>query len=419
MDVKQRLFANKEDCCACGACKNVCPTNAISVLSDEDGFLYPSINGDICIDCGLCSRVCNYQQTSEMRTPQKVYAATSLNAETLSRSSSGGIFAVLADAVLSDGGKVYGAAYNYNKEQELYVSHIGIDSYEQLWRLQGSKYAHSDIGLTYQEVERDLKAGRKVLFSGTPCQIDGLKGYLRKDYERLLTVDIICHGVPSNRHFADYVLSLEGKYKGKVRSFQFRDKTKGWADFFVRAEVERGRRIVTRTEHWYFSAFYVHFLKADMYRANCYSCKYAEGRRCSDITLGDYWGIQREHPELFSEERWRERLYDGISCILINTDRGHKLFEAVQDEIDRVGSTLEKASRHNGQLRSPAHHNGSREELLACWREGYEYIEKDFRKEMGLRYYKRRMIDLIRPEWKRAVKKMIWMSRKKGKTVWR
>lgn len=175
MNVKQKLFVNKKDCCGCGACKNICSSNAISMVQDEDGFLYPQIDGNLCIGCGVCEHVCSYQRSTELRMPQIVYAAASLNAEMLRKSSSGGIFSVLANEVLSDGGKVYGAAYIYNWERELYVSHIGIDSPEQLWRLQGSKYVHSDIALTYQEAEKDLKEGRKVLFSGTPCQIDGLK----------------------------------------------------------------------------------------------------------------------------------------------------------------------------------------------------------------------------------------------------
>lgn len=406
MDGKMKILVNKENCCGCSACKNACPTKAISMTPDEDGFFYPQINSDVCINCGLCARVCSYQRTTELKMPQAAYAATCLDTKMLRRSSSGGIFAVLANAVLTDGGRIYGAAYNFNQEQGLYVSHIGIDSHEQLWRLQGSKYAQSDIALTYQEAERNLKSGRKVLFSGTPCQIDGLKGYLQKDYEHLLTVDIICHGVPSNKQFIDYVHHLEGKYRGKISKFQFRDKTKGWEDFFVRTELKRKRRTVTKTEHWHFSAFYVHFLKADMYRENCYSCKYAKERRCSDITLGDYWGIRKEHPELFVEERWWNRLYDGISCVLINSDRGRMMLEAVQKEIDCVDSTLEKVSKHNGQLREPAHHDGRREALLTRWREGYACVEKDLRKAMGFRYYVRRMVDLIRPEWKRTAKKI-------------
>lgn len=413
MDVKPGLFEKKENCCGCGACKNACPTGAIVMQPDEDGFLYPQINSAACINCGVCARVCFYQQTTELSPPQSVYAATCLHTEILQKSSSGGIFAVLAKAILADGGSVYGAAYTYNQEQGLYVSHIGIDSAEELWRLQGSKYVHSDIMLTYREAEQDLKAGRKVLFSGTPCQIDGLKGYLRKDYENLLTVDIVCHGVPGNKQFAEYIHYLEDKYKGEITGFQFRDKTKGWEDFFLRAEVRKKRKAVTRTEHWHFSAYYVHFLRADMYRKNCYSCKYAGINRCSDITLGDYWGIRKEHPELFVKEQWWERLYDGISCVLINSNRGRKILESVQSEIDCVGSTLEKVSRHNGQLREPAHLDCGRDKLLARWREGYSCIEKDLRQEMGLKYYKRRAVDLIRPEWKRVVKKTIRRLREK------
>ena len=407
------MHVDKESCCGCGACKNACPASAILMIADEDGFLYPQINNDLCINCGLCESVCAYQKETALRMPQAAYAATCLDAEILRRSSSGGIFAVLANSILADGGKVYGAAYHYSEEQETYVAHIGIDSREHLWRLQGSKYAHSDIAQTYQEAEQDLKAGRKVLFSGTPCQIDGLKGYLRKDYENLLTVDIICHGVPSNKHLASYIRYLENKFKGKIVDFQLRDKSKGWEDFFVRAEVQTKQKKITKTEHWYSSAFYMHFLRAAMYRQNCYSCKYAEKRRCSDITLGDYWGIRKEHPELLVEDHWWKRLYKGISCILINTDRGHKMLETVRDEIDCVDTSLDKVSRYNGQLREPATYDGRRDALLARWRQGYAYVQNDFRATMGMAYYKRRIIDLIRPEWKYTLKRLIRELRKK------
>ncbi len=406
------LTIDMENCCGCGACRNACPNKAISMVPDANGFMYPSINLELCVRCGLCTRICAYKRVTEMKKPEASYVATNYSAETLQRSSSGGIFAALAKSVLIERGKVYGAAY-VRDEQGIYVAHVGIDSVNDLWRLQGSKYVQSDISLTYQEAEEDLKAGKKVLFSGTPCQIDGLKGYLRKDYDHLFTVDIVCHGVPSRKLFDSYVNFLEKKYGGKIEQLEFRDKTKGWEDYFLRIDLLKGKRFYTKWVRCRLSAYYESFLSASILRKTCYSCKYACDKRCSDITLGDYWGIKNEHSELFVEDKWWERLYEGISCVLINSERGGMMLDKVKDEIDFVNSSFEKVSRNNGQLKQPSCYNAKREVLLEQWENGYERIEKEFKRTMGFRYYKYKVIGIIKPEFKRKIRRLIRKIRKK------
>lgn len=196
------LFDDKKDCCGCGACMNVCPKNAIRMAEDEVGFVYPEIDQNLCVGCGVCKKACGYQMQPLMQKSEAVYAAASNNDNLLRKSASGGAFAVLAENVLKKGGVVYGAALPL-ENGKLEPKHLRIDTVERLTELQGSKYVQSAIGDTYAQAKKDLLDGKSVLFSGTPCQIAGLKQYLKKDYENLLTVDIICHGVPMQTIFPE------------------------------------------------------------------------------------------------------------------------------------------------------------------------------------------------------------------------
>lgn len=220
------LFDDKKDCCGCGACMNVCPKNAIRMAEDEVGFVYPEIDQNLCIGCGACKKACGYQMQPMMQKSEAVYAAASNDDNLLRKSASGGAFAVLAENVLKKGGVVYGAALPL-ESGKLEPKHLRIDTVERLPELQGSKYVQSAIGDTYAQAKKDLLDGKSVLFSGTPCQIAGLKQYLKKDYENLLTVDIICHGVPSKRFFQSFMEDYGKKLGGTITEFYFRDKSKG------------------------------------------------------------------------------------------------------------------------------------------------------------------------------------------------
>lgn len=369
------LFKNKKDCCACGACLNICPKQAIKMQEDENGFLYPIINNDKCIKCGLCIKTCALQNSKLTNTPLKTYAAQSNNTD-LKKSASGGIFASLALNILKVGGVIYGAVLE-NVNGKLICRHIAVNNVTDLEKLQGSKYIQSNIGNIYQEVKKNLLENKTILFSGTPCQVDGLRAYLDKKYENLYCIDIICHGVPSNKMFQDYIETLEKKYNDKIVDFKFRDKTKGWG-LTAKGYTAKGYTAIIPAN---VSSFYYYFLKSYIYRDSCYSCKYACKNRCGDITIGDYWGIENAHPEVLRNKTELD-YKSGTSCLIINTEQGNKLIEKYRDNLRLIESDFEKAAKENGQLNIASACNvEKRNKLLNLYRKnGYESVENSFRK---------------------------------------
>lgn len=302
------LFEEKEDCCGCGACLNICPKHAITMQEGECGFIYPVIDADKYVRCGKCKTVCAFQNSGVKNSPIECYAAVSKNVEQSKNSASAGIFAAIATKIIEDGGIVYGAAF----DEDWKVHHISAETLDQLCALQGSKYAHSDIERIYSDVKEQLTIGRQVLFSGAPCQVSGLQGYLGGEYENFLTIDIVCHGVPSNRMFQDYLKTLENRHGGKVTSFTFRDKSIGWG-INGSAVIKGKKRKIWQSA----SSYLYYFTRGWIYRENCYICPYACEHRPADITLGDYWGIEKEHPELLGKSRWDES--KGVSCLIVNS----------------------------------------------------------------------------------------------------
>lgn len=370
------LFNEKKNCCGCGACSCVCPKKAIQMIEDDTGFIYPRIDNDKCVHCELCKSVCNYQKDHEAFKPLAGYVATNTNHEQLMKSSSGGAFSALATEILHNSGVVYGASYEMIHGNYM-LKHIRIDTLESLPKLQGSKYVQSYIFEILPYVKKDLVAGKQVLFSGTPCQIDALKGYLRKNYDNLYTVDVICHGVPSQKFLNDYIHTISAD----IETFEFRDKKQGWKDFYIKYGIsEKVKHIHCRV-----SSYYEYFLQGKTYRENCYCCKYASKLRYSDITIGDYWGIEQEHPELFSEKKWRDRIYDGISCVLANTEKGINLIKSAAS-LELVPSDYARIATNNGQLREPTHYSSQRDKILKLYnRHGYRAVDEEFRKNLGIK----------------------------------
>ena len=365
---KVKLFEETNLCSACGACKNVCPRHAVSMEQDKSGFLYPEIDYSLCVGCGRCRKVCKYQKGMDRECVQKTYAAVIRDKRTLLQSASGGVFAELARQTLDDGGVVYGVALLCEKNT-LIPKHICVSDLNELPKLQGSKYVQSDIGMTYCEAERELKRGNKVLFSGTPCQIAGLKGFLGEEYSNLITVDIICHGVPSAAFFQSYIDELMKKWKGSIIDFKFREKSNGWG---LNAKIiyrNKSGKIKERKIPSGASSYYDMFLKSEIYRENCYTCPYACKVRVGDLTLGDYWGIQREHPELLTEAGGTFVEADGISCILVNSKKGQMFLKKAGTRIELASSTLEKVSNENGQLNYPSQCPETREYILRLYQE--------------------------------------------------
>ncbi|HJJ11534.1 MAG TPA: Coenzyme F420 hydrogenase/dehydrogenase, beta subunit C-terminal domain [Clostridiaceae bacterium] len=385
-------FVKKNDCCGCGSCVQKCPKQAISMVENEEGFLYPQINKEKCVDCGLCSKVCPQLKSLKMVDKEypKTYAMRNRNNEDLSKSSSGGIFSVIADYVFENDGVVFGAAY----DDKLNVNHIKAENQQELEALRSSKYVQSNIGETYKGAEKLLKEGRIVLFTGTPCQIAGLNSYLIKKYKNLITCDLVCHGVPSQKLFHTYIEYLSRKFNSRVVKYNFRSKDKNGWGLFTKVETEDGKIRYIKPD---FDPYYSNFLESTTYRLNCYQCHYTSCNRVSNITLADYWGISGIHPDFYKEE--------GNSLILINDKKGEQIFEKIADKIEYIQTDLEKAANHNKNLVRPSKYSNERQKIYIGI---YEKSPEQYIKEnLKVKLTGKKMIKSIIPnKMQKILKKM-------------
>ena len=354
IDIKE-----KHNCCGCSACVQICPKQCISMSADNEGFLYPHVDSAICIDCGLCEKVCPVINQNEPREPLAVYAAKNTNEEVRLKSSSGGIFTLLAEKVIAEGGVVFGVRFNENWE----VIHDYTETVEGLEAFRGSKYVQSFIGDNFKVAKQFLNNGRKVLFSGTPCQIAGLKKFLRKDYENLLTVEVVCHGVPSPmvwRDYLDYKRAERAAGKNTVSSslnelpvitgISFRDKTNGWKKFDFKicyAASKAAENSVSKSANttnceitpFNEDLFMKGFLKNIYLRPSCYHCAARQGKSGADISIADYWGVQSIHPEIDDNK--------GTGAVLINTNNGLKCYNNIYQSLDCVQTNYDDIVRYN------------------------------------------------------------------------
>lgn len=346
------MFAiNYENCTGCGACVQRCPKQCISWTTKEFNFRYPQVDEAACINCGLCEKACPINKELKAPTAQKAYAAVHKDSSVLKKSTSGGAFTALADTIFSQGGVVYGAAML----NDMQVKHIRTENRTAFAELRSSKYLQSDTGTTYQMVEQDLKQGKVVLYSGTPCQIDGLKCFLRKEYENLYTADIVCHGVGSQAYFDKYMDFAKERY-GKIKALRFRAKEyAGWSCGGVVVVVGTSNSEKKIPYRDFDNYYYSYFLSGDIYRKCCYSCKYANTKRVGDFSLGDYWGVEALKLPLQTE--------NGCSLLLVNNDRAEKLLETVVD-LDKVETTIEQAAHCNKQLNEPSRLPESRQKRI-------------------------------------------------------
>ncbi|MBR5476289.1 MAG: Coenzyme F420 hydrogenase/dehydrogenase, beta subunit C-terminal domain [Bacteroidaceae bacterium] len=310
-------ITDKENCCGCSSCAQRCPKQCITMQCDSEGFLYPTVDTAQCIDCGLCEKVCPVITPSQPRDPQKVYASYNKDEETRLKSSSGGIFTLLAQQTIDKGGVVFGVRFDEHWMPifDYTLTGDGIAAFR------GSKYVQATVGNAYRQAEAFLKEGREVLFSGTPCQIAGLKHYLRKEYSNLLTVDIICHGVPSPRVWGMYVDELcakesrRSKQKATIQSVSFRDKSRGWKSFHISIAFSTGHTY----KRLFHRDYYMRTFVGDAtLRPSCYDCKAKIGRSHSDITIADFWGIHVVDPSLDDDK--------GCGAIFINTPKGDSCY---------------------------------------------------------------------------------------------
>ena len=361
------LTVDYEKCTGCGACVQCCPKRCISWTQREFGFRYPQIDKDACVNCGLCEKVCPIDKALEVSDEQKAYAAVHKDDEVLAKSTSGGAFTAIADAIFAQGGIVYGAAMRDGMQ----VKHIRTSGKDDFEGLRSSKYLQSDTGTTYQMVEQDLKQGKTVLYSGTPCQIDGLKNFLRKDYENLYTADIVCHGVGSQAYFDKYMDYARERY-GKIKALRFRSKEyAGWSCGVV-VVVDSSDCLKKIPYRDFDNYYYSYFLSGDIYRKSCYSCKYANTNRVGDFTLGDYWGVEALNLPLQTE--------NGCSLLLVNNQHAMQLLDEIES-LDRVETTVEQAAHCNKQLNAPSKLMDSRQNRIGEYESmSGQQIQKEYLK---------------------------------------
>ncbi len=325
-------ITDKKKCSGCHACYSICPKQCITMCEDEEGFLYPNIDKVHCIDCGACRKVCPVVQEHHANPVGKAYACINNDENIRIKSSSGGVFTLLAKSVIEQGGVVFGAVFDDNFS----VCHIGVENQDDLEKMRGSKYVQSRISEVYKQVKEFLEKKRMVLFSGTPCQIGGLKAYLGKEYDNLIMQDIICHGVPSPMVWQKYVNYRETKAESHIRRTFFRDKKNGWKTYSVRFEFSN------RTEYeQIFSKdlFMQAFLSDLCLRPSCYNCHFKSKERESDITLADFWGVEKQCSEMFDDK--------GTSLVLVNSEKGGKLFEKIVSQMHYKEVDLDTALSHN------------------------------------------------------------------------
>ena len=323
-------ITDKGNCTGCTACYNICPKHSITMLSDHEGFLYPHVNEQSCIECGLCVKVCpilNYGDTPKNEV-MSAYAAHHKNKNTWYLSSSGGAFSSIVEYVLENHGVVYGAAYN----DDFKVCHERADNNDDALKFRGSKYSQSVLYDIFKDVKNDLSLGKLVMFSGTPCQIAGLQSFLRKDYKNLLTVDLICHCVPSPKVFNDYISFIERKYKKKIVYINMKDKTEGWPVQSPRIYFDDGTTLFGEYDSYLWEKIFYSYLAI---RPSCHKCKFSNLNRGGDITVGDYWGVEKIHPE-FNHP-------NGASLVLVNTNKGHKYFTHISNSLDYTNTNAQKA----------------------------------------------------------------------------
>lgn len=384
-----------ELCCECNNCIDVCPVGAISINNDEIENKCRVIDQKKCINCHKCEIVCPMIEQVEQRVPIKTFAAVS-KLEESRYSTSGGIFYSLACEIIRRNGIVFGAAY----DEHLGVSQVAVETPDGLHRLQGSKYVKSNISDSIKKAKDALKSGRWVLYSGTPCQVAGLLKSIDKkvDKSKLILVDVICHGTPPQELFKMYLAYLEKKRKCPIVKFCFRDKAYGNKLIGCYIDAKNKKHIVTAGD----SSYYCLFLNAKIYNQICYQCEYANRKRISDITIGDYWGVKENTHEFFSENNLDEN--SAVSAVIANTEKGLSFLESISNII-KYEVEYSKIAKDNPQLNSSSVCNpDERKTIFDMYRKGgYEDIEKYFKSNTTLFRYAMR-IGIYTPN---CVKKII------------
>lgn len=340
-------LAEKKKCTGCTACEQICPVGAISMKSDKEGFLAPVIDEKSCISCKKCIQACPVGNSASKAEPIGFYGAKSKDEDVVKRSSSGGMFSTFANEILAKGGIVFGAGF----DDDFNVVHKSAETAEQLQPLMCSKYVQSDLGNTYKEVIEALTQGRQVLFSGTPCQCAGLRGFLGKSYDNLLLLDFVCHGVPSPGVYRNYLSYMSRE--DEITSVCFRDKSMDKSGHQVKIQYKNSPEY---TAHFAKDVYILAFLQDINLRKSCYNCTNKNFASGSDITIGDFWGVDLTDSILKDEK--------GVSMVVVNTPKGSEWFEKVRSKVTWDESTYEDVLKGNPSIIKNAKNNPLRERYL-------------------------------------------------------
>lgn len=375
---------DKQNCCGCSACASICPKHCITMQADNEGFLYPIVNEVDCIDCGLCEKVCHELYPFEERKPQKVYAAINNDEEIRLKSSSGGIFYLLAEKTIAEGGVVFGA--RFDEQWQVVIDYA--ETKEGVKVFMGSKYVQARMATAYADAKSFLTEGRKVLFSGTPCQITGLHHFLRKPYDNLLTVDFICHGTPSPKVWSRYLDEVVTAGRKAINDMQFRNKQNGWKRCNFIISYDKDEQSLSLCNYHQKNHYMRAFLQNIILRPSCHSCQAKQGRSHSDVTLADFWGINVEIPEMDDNK--------GTSLVLVNTEKGQKALNL--NKVTYKETTIHKALfRHNTAYRISVSAHPKRSEF--------------FNRLDEIESITSLIIDCLRPTMKQRLRKQLYMCK--------
>lgn len=350
-NVMKLMKTDKAQCSGCYACCNICPVDAIRMKVNEEGFWYPSVDETVCIHCGRCIQVCQIDNSKPPKVDMDTEAYACMNLDNGKRlaSSSGGIFIELAQYVISHDGIVFGAAF----DKHLKLRHTFASTMEECRAFMGSKYLQSQIGRSYSDAKRFLDQKKMVLFTGTPCQIHGLKLFLGREYANLITADLACHGVPSPAVFDKYISDLEQQHHGKVTSFYFRSKKKGWNNFCTEVHFDtQEQRIQSHNE----CPFDKGFLTNLYLRPSCYVCKNKGDNRYSDLVMGDYWGIEKVHKEMSDDQKG--------SVLFVRTEKGRHIFDAIKGNFKCLNGDDSYGNTENIAISKPVPMNPHRDDFF-------------------------------------------------------
>lgn len=336
------LYQEKDQCCGCGACGDICPKGAIS-MERKDGFLYPMVNVNECVDCGLCQKVCAFRQQKQTHSNSiHAYAGRIRDDQVRMESSSGGIFTAVSDHVLNENGVIYGAAY----DEVLRVRHHRAEKSLDRDRMRGSKYVQSDTTGIFRQVKEDLRQGKRVLFTGTPCQVAALKAFLGRDEEKLLLIDIVCHGVPSPEVWENFVTFIHEKYGKRPASYAFRNKQVSWRSYSPKVTFDDGS-VVGENDC---TGSFIELFRYDLcLRPSCTACRYTSMQREGDLTIGDFWGIEGVLPQMDDGK--------GVSALLVNTPKGQAVLERLKDVLELRPCTPEQIARRQPNMSRPSQHS--------------------------------------------------------------